>query len=61
VSEGHYDKEKTVNIMITLINQANYLQDKLISSLEEKHMKEGGFTEKLYKKRVEYRQRYGKR
>jgi len=49
------DKEKAVNLMITLINQANYLQDRLIKSLEEKHMKEGGFTEKLYKKRVEYR------
>ena len=49
------DKEKAVNLMITLINQANYLQDRLIKSLEEKHMREGGFTEKLYKKRIEYR------
>lgn len=49
------DKGKAVNLMITLVNQANYLLDKLIKSLEEKHMKEGGFTEKLYKKRVEYR------
>lgn len=52
-----YDKEKAVNLMITLINQANYLIDRLIDSLEEKHMKEGGFTEKLYRKRVEYRNR----
>ena len=51
------DKEKAVNLMVTLINQANYLIDRLIDSLEEKHMKEGGFTEKLYKKRVEYRQK----
>lgn len=50
-----YDKEKAVNMMITLINQANYLQDRLIESLEEKHMREGGFSEKLYNKRVEYR------
>lgn len=49
------DKEKAVNLMITLINQANYLIDRLIDSLEEKHMREGGLTEKLYKKRVEYR------
>jgi four helix bundle suffix protein len=41
--------------MITLINQENYLLDKLIASLKEKHMKEGGFNESLYKKRVEYR------
>jgi four helix bundle suffix protein len=42
-------------MMITLINQANYLIDNLIKSLNEKHMKEGGFTEGLYKKRAEYR------
>ncbi len=49
--------EKSVNLMITLINQANYLLDKLIKSLNEKHMKEGGFNEKLYRKRIEYRYR----
>ncbi len=49
--------EVTVNLMITLINQANFLIDKLILSLNEKHMKEGGFTENLHKKRIEYRNR----
>ncbi|PJC32767.1 four helix bundle protein [Candidatus Roizmanbacteria bacterium CG_4_9_14_0_2_um_filter_36_12] len=47
--------EKAVNLMITLIKQANYLIDKLIISLKEKHMREGGLTEELYKKRAEYR------
>jgi len=47
--------ELAVNLMITLINQANFLIDKLLISLNEKHMKEGGFTERLYKKRIEYR------
>ncbi|HVF69466.1 MAG TPA: four helix bundle suffix domain-containing protein [Xanthomonadales bacterium] len=47
--------ERAVNMMITLINQANFLLDKLIASLREKHMKEGGFNEKLYKKRIDYR------
>lgn len=47
--------EKAVNLMITLVNQANYLIDRLISSLKEKHMKEGGLTEELYRKRIEYR------
>lgn len=47
--------EKAVNLMITLIKQANYLLDKLIASLKEKHMKEGGLTEKLYQARVDYR------
>lgn len=47
--------EHQVNLMITLVSQANYLVDKLIASLKEKHTREGGFTEKLYKNRVEYR------
>lgn len=49
------DKIKAVNLMITLINQANYLLDKLVASLKEKHMKDGGFNEELYRKRTEYR------
>ncbi len=44
-----------VNLMITLINQANYLIDKLIISLKDKHMREGGLTEELYWKRKEFR------
>lgn len=49
--------EKAVNLMITLINQAIYLQKKLKESLEQKFTQEGGFREKLFKKRVEYRNR----
>ena len=49
------DQEKAINLLITLINQANYLLDNLIESLKEKHMKEGGFTEKLYQRRRLYR------
>lgn len=49
------DKEKAVNLLVTLINQANYLIDKLIFSLKEKHMKEGGLSEKLYSARKKYR------
>lgn len=44
-----------VNLLITLIHQTNYLIDKLIDSLKTKHMREGGLTEELYRKRVEYR------
>lgn len=47
---------KAVNLLITLIQQANYLIDKLILSLKEKHAKEGGFNESLFKKRLAYRQ-----
>lgn len=49
------DPEKAVNLMITLINQAIYLQKRLEQSLEEKHTKEGGFRENLLKKRLEFK------
>lgn len=47
--------EKAANLMITLINQANYLNDKLTESIKQKHMKEGGLTEQLYQKRKAHR------
>jgi len=50
-----HDPVKAVNLMITLINQANYLIDKLVLSLKETHMKKGGLTEELHRKRMEYR------
>lgn len=43
-----------VNLMITLINQAIYLQKRLEKSLEEKFVKDGGFRENLFKKRREH-------
>ncbi len=49
------DPEKTANFMITLVHQANYLIDKLIDSLKEKHSREGGFSEKLLRDRLRYR------
>lgn len=52
------DMTHTINLLITLVQQANYLIDKLIISLKEKHTKEGGFNENLLKKRLEYRKRY---
>lgn len=52
------DPTKAVNLLITLITQANYLIDKLIESLTEKHTREGGFNENLLKKRLEYKRRY---
>ena len=47
--------EIAANLLITLVNQANYLIDKLVLSLKDKHMREGGLTEELYRKRREYR------
>lgn len=50
--------DHAVNLFITLIHQANYLIDKLVASLKDKHMREGGLTEELYKKRIEYRKNH---
>ena len=52
------DETKTINLMITLVNQAIYLQKKLRASLESKFIKEGGFREKLFKKRMEERRKF---
>lgn len=49
------DQTKAANLLITLIQQANFLIDKLIKSLKEKHTREGGFNENLLKKRLQYR------
>ena len=47
--------EPSVSYLINLIRRANYLLDRQIASLEEKFMKEGGFTENLAQKRRTYR------
>ncbi len=46
--------EEEVNLLLTLCHQASFLLDRQIKSLEAKHLKEGGYTEKLYWKRKEY-------
>lgn len=47
------DLETTVNLLLTLVNQANFLLDRQIAALEEKFIKEGGYSENLFKKRLE--------
>ncbi|MFA6973917.1 MAG: four helix bundle suffix domain-containing protein [Parcubacteria group bacterium] len=49
------DLSLAVNIMIDLITRTNFLLDQQKRSLEEKFLKEGGYTENLYKKRRESR------
>ncbi len=39
------------NTLICLIHQANYLLDRQLRQLEQQFLKEGGFTEKLYRAR----------
>jgi restriction system protein len=47
--------EVAANTMICLIHQTNYLLDLLLRQLEQQFLKEGGFTEKLYRVRSEAR------
>lgn len=47
--------EYSVNLMVDLIIKTNYLLDRQIASLEDKFIKEGGYTENLAKKRREFR------
>jgi restriction system protein len=43
------------NTLVCLIHQTNYLLDQQLRQLEERFLKEGGFTERLYKMRLESR------
>ena len=49
--------ERFANLLITLIHLETYLLDQLLRSLENKFITEGGYTENLFKKRLEYRNR----
>ena len=46
--------QEEVNLLLTLCHQASFLLDRQIKSLEEKHLKEGGYSEKLYRARRSY-------
>lgn len=46
---------EAANMLLTFCNMEGFLLKKLVASLLEKHEKEGGLTEELYRKRVEYR------
>ena len=47
--------ETAANTLICLIHQTNYLLDQLLRQLEQQFLKEGGFTEKLYRVRSQAR------
>lgn len=49
------DPTEAANMLLTFCNMEGFLLKKLVASLLEKHEKEGGLTEELYRKRVEYR------
>ena len=47
--------ESFANLMITLCFKQGYLLDRLLKSIEEKFIREGGFRENLFKKRISYK------
>ena len=49
--------EIVANTMICLIHQTNYLLDQQLRALEKDFLKQGGFTEKLYRARSQMRNR----
>ncbi len=48
--------DNAANTLICLINQANFLLDRLLKKQGELFLEQGGFTENLYKKRKEARE-----
>ncbi|MCX6783688.1 MAG: four helix bundle suffix domain-containing protein [candidate division WWE3 bacterium] len=49
------DPEEAANFLLTLCHIETYLLKKQIEAAETKFAKEGGYTENLFKKRLEYR------
>ncbi len=49
--------EVAANTMVCLIHQTNYLLDQLLRTLEKDFIKDGGFTERLYRTRSQIRNR----
>lgn len=49
------NRVEATNMLLTLCNLEGYLLRKHVASLEEKHEKDGGLTERLYRKRTRYR------
>jgi four helix bundle suffix protein len=49
--------EEAANLILTLSHQESFLLSKQLKSLEEKFVKEGGYTEKLFRRRLDFRQK----
>ena len=47
--------EKATNFLLTLLHIETFLLSKQIKSAENKFLSGGGYTEKLYNKRIEFR------
>lgn len=52
-----HDSELAANLMVMLCQRTTYLLEKQIASLKEKFIKEGGFRENLFQKRLAYKKK----
>jgi len=54
--ESYLDNPETfANLMLTLCFKQGYLLDQLLKAQQEKFVREGGFRENLFKKRMDYK------
>lgn len=53
--EGKEGLEVIVNYLIDLLIRGGYLLDRQINAVENKHEREGGYREKLFRKRLAYK------
>lgn len=53
--EGRDGLEEIVNYELDLLIRCGYLLDQQVRAVEKKHTEEGGYSENLLKKRLEYR------
>lgn len=49
--------ETAANTILCLTHQATYLLKRQLENLEQSFLEEGGFTERLYKARTDYRRK----
>jgi len=57
LSNWFVDPERFANLMVTLISKENYLLDQMIRSLENKFIKEGGYSENLTRQRLDQKKK----
>jgi len=53
--EGKEGLEAVANYLIDLLKRCGYLLDRQINAVEDKHQREGGYNEKLLKRRLLYK------
>ncbi|OGH20729.1 MAG: hypothetical protein A3D74_05380 [Candidatus Levybacteria bacterium RIFCSPHIGHO2_02_FULL_37_13] len=56
--EGKEGLEAVVNYLIDLLIRSGYLLDRQINAVEDKHQREGGYNEKLLKRRLDFKRSF---